>query len=81
MNLSPPLNQILYGPPGTGKTFATIDRALEILDPEFLRNTTSNRQALKQRFDELTKRGRIQFVTFHQSYSELPPKFRLPRVT
>ncbi len=69
VNSSPPLNQILYGPPGTGKTFATINRALEILDPEFLRSNTSNRQALKQRFDELTKRGRIQFVTFHQSFS------------
>jgi hypothetical protein len=29
------LNQILYGPPGTGKTYATVRKALEILEPEF----------------------------------------------
>ena len=69
MNLSPPLNQILYGPPGTGKTFATINRALEILDPEFLSTHYSDRKSLKQRFDELAERDRIQFVTFHQSFS------------
>ncbi|TOM32874.1 McrB, partial [Vibrio parahaemolyticus] len=29
-----PLNTILYGPPGTGKTYNTINKALEIVDPE-----------------------------------------------
>jgi 5-methylcytosine-specific restriction protein B len=70
------LNQILYGPPGTGKTYRTIDKALEILDPGFIANVMAEdgnnrsvRAQLKQRFDELTKQGRIHFVTFHQSFS------------
>ena len=29
------LNQILFGPPGTGKTFQTINKAIEIIAPEF----------------------------------------------
>jgi len=67
----PPLNQILYGPPGTGKTFATINTALEILDPAFLHANSSEakRKELKERFDELSDSGQIQFVTFHQSFS------------
>lgn len=71
----PPLNQILYGPPGTGKTFATIDAALEILDPAFLNlhradaNNRHTRKLLKDRFDALDKEKRIRFVTFHQSFS------------
>lgn len=69
-----PLNQILYGPPGTGKTYATIDRTLAILDPDFLRsyegqNTVAARAVLKQRFDELTQKQRVRFTTFHQSFS------------
>jgi 5-methylcytosine-specific restriction protein B len=65
---SPALNQILFGPPGTGKTFATIEAALEILDPEFLKGK-NDRTALKKRFDELSADGHIEFVTFHQSFS------------
>ncbi|MFI8479136.1 AAA family ATPase [Pseudomonas sp. NPDC078700] len=67
------LNQILYGPPGTGKTYATIDHALQILDPTFMAthssSDVSSRQRLKARFDELVKARRIRFVTFHQSFS------------
>ena len=67
------LNQILFGPPGTGKTYYTINKALEILDPEFLTQhqdgSDTARKALKARFDELVKAGRIDFVTFHQSFS------------
>lgn len=65
----PPLNQILYGPPGTGKTYRTIDRALRILDPDFLEKNQSERLILKERFDELVAGGQIAFVTFHQSLS------------
>lgn len=64
-----PLNQILYGPPGTGKTYSTIDAALEVLDRGYLHQHRSNRAALKARFDALAQEGRIEFVTFHQSFS------------
>lgn len=64
-----PLNQILFGPPGTGKTYHTINKALAILDPAWLEEHETDRQALKARFDELVKEGRIDFVTFHQSFS------------
>jgi 5-methylcytosine-specific restriction endonuclease McrBC GTP-binding regulatory subunit McrB len=64
-----PLNQILYGPPGTGKTFRTVDRALQVLDPEFYDHNHANRVALKAKFDEFMEGGRIGFVTFHQSFS------------
>lgn len=65
----PPLNQILYGPPGTGKTYATVEAALEVLDPDYLQVHRDSRAALKQRFDALVAQDRIRFVTFHQSFS------------
>lgn len=69
----PALNQILYGPPGTGKTYNTVNKALEILDPGFLaehaEDDPSSRAAIKARFDQLVKEERIDFVTFHQSFS------------
>lgn len=64
-----PLNTILYGPPGTGKTYATIDKALEILSPGFLAANRTNRPALKAHFDGLMAAGHVRFVTFHQSFS------------
>jgi 5-methylcytosine-specific restriction protein B len=63
------LNQILYGPPGTGKTYSTINKALEIIEPEFLVANKDDRTALKARFDSLVSVNRIGFVTFHQSFS------------
>ena len=62
-------NIIFYGPPGTGKTYNTINRALEILDPPFFQQHSENRQVLNERFNSLRAKGRIGFVTFHQSFS------------
>jgi len=73
---SAPLNQILYGPSGTGKTYATVEAALNIIDPGFSEDIAAeglseraSRAKLKQRFDELLKTGQIAFTTFHQSVS------------
>lgn len=65
--LGVPLNQILYGPPGTGKTYRVVDRALAILDPDFLQ-AQPTRAERKARYDELAAQGRVTFVTFHQSF-------------
>lgn len=59
-----PLNVILYGPPGTGKTYNSIVHAVEIIDG--VRPGDIGRA--KARWDELRDEGRIEFVTFHQSY-------------
>lgn len=69
------LNTIFFGPPGTGKTYATVSRAVEIIDPSFrpIREreggSDKSRTAIKQRFDELHRDGKIKMVTFHQSLS------------
>lgn len=62
-----PLNQILYGPPGTGKTYYTINKAIQIINPEF--DFNKSRSEFKEEFDRLVNNGKIQFVTFHQSMS------------
>lgn len=66
-------NTILYGPPGTGKTYNTVDYAVAICDKlsneDFnIKYAENSREKLKERFDELKEQGRIEFVTFHQSY-------------
>ncbi len=66
-NMEEPLNQILYGPPGTGKTYHTINKAIEIIDPDF--NFNQDRKLIKERYDKYVKEGRIVFTTFHQSMS------------
>ncbi|WP_192021350.1 McrB family protein [Shewanella sp. WPAGA9] len=62
------LNQILYGPPGTGKTYNTINKALAIVEPAYLKGSYS-REELKAQFDYYVKAGQIVFTTFHQSFS------------
>lgn len=61
------LNQILYGPPGTGKTYNTINKAIEIINPNF--NLKLERKVIKAEYDSLEKEGKILFSTFHQSMS------------
>ena len=58
------LNTILYGPPGTGKTYATAKRCVEICDA----SVPETEKQIRDRYKELVKDGRIEFITFHQSY-------------
>ena len=60
------LNTILYGPPGTGKTYATFRRCVEICDGQ--ENYPNEIKKIRARYADLVKEGRIEFVTFHQSY-------------
>ena len=72
-----PLNMILYGPPGTGKTYNTIRYAVSIiegLDIEIFANSDKYKIGkkeydVKNTFNELVKKGRISFTTFHQTSS------------
>lgn len=53
-------NLILYGPPGTGKTYSAI-KIIEAFDHFRTQNGKS--------FSEIKNEGRVDFVTFHQSFS------------
>ncbi|BBQ55156.1 McrB family protein [Aeromonas jandaei] len=63
------LNQILFGPPGTGKTYNTVTEALDIIEPGIVEHNLDDRNELQDLFGELVAELRIQFVTFHQSFS------------
>ena len=66
------LNTILYGPPGTGKTFNTMAYAVAICNGENVEKVKAEMQkdyeSVREDYDDLKKNGRIEFVTFHQSY-------------
>jgi hypothetical protein len=64
-------NLILYGPPGTGKTYNSVNVAVSIIEEKEIKEkwTEEDYKNNKPTFDELTKKGRIEFITFHQSYS------------
>lgn len=63
-------NLILYGPPGTGKTFATAFEAVRIcLGDDAAAPLSNDRDALMEAYRRLAVEGRIEFVTFHQSFS------------
>ncbi|MGY4366801.1 5-methylcytosine-specific restriction protein B [Bradyrhizobium sp. LB1.3] len=57
------------GRPARVRPYATVEAALEVLDPHHLSENRDDRPALKKRFDELSASGDIRFVTFHQSFS------------
>lgn len=54
-------NIILYGPPGTGKTY-TAQRIVEANEFKLTKDASV-------KFEDVKKEGRVEFVTFHQSYS------------
>ena len=60
-----PLNTILYGPPGTGKTYATFQRCVQICDSPGDGKTPAE---IHERYRKLVEDGRVEFITFHQSY-------------
>ena len=60
-------NIIFYGPPGTGKTYTTAKRAVEICKTESEKELTDYTEIM-ERYNELKKKNRIEFITFHQSY-------------
>lgn len=75
-----PLNLILYGPPGTGKTYNTVNKALDIVEPNWRKDfedqksssggEKDERKYAQQRFDYYKDTtGQIVFTTFHQSMS------------
>ena len=61
-----PLNQILYGPPGTGKTYETKALAVNVITGEDTK--TIKRDKVNELYETLVQEGRIEFITFHQSY-------------
>lgn len=64
------LNRILFGAAGTGKTYNTINHALSIIEHKSLEKLEiESREELKKRFDAYKEKGKIKFVTFHQSFS------------
>ena len=61
------LNTILYGPPGTGKTYSSINKAIGIINPDFL--LSNDRVKLREEYKRLENNNQIIFTTFHQSMS------------
>ncbi len=61
-----PLNLVLYGPPGTGKTYSVQREAVRILDPS---STDLPDEEVIRLYRDHRSQGRIEFVTFHPSYS------------
>lgn len=67
-NEMPNLNTILYGPPGTGKTYKVIEKAVNIIDPNFL-DVERTRKEYEEAYRTYIEKKQIQFCTFHQSFS------------
>jgi hypothetical protein len=69
IHFRPSINLILYGPPGTGKTFRTARDSVRLCDPEFSEDDLDDAMLLRQEYKKLLELGRIEFVTFHQSFT------------
>ena len=68
--MNPVTNLILYGPPGTGKTYATTYEAVRICLGEVeAARLEHDREEMMKVYRRLAEEGRIEFVTFHQSFS------------
>lgn len=65
------LNIILYGPPGTGKTYETAPEAMAILTGREINDAEEAWVELKKELgkEEEHEDRRVEFITFHQSYS------------
>ena len=61
-------NMILFGPPGTGKTYVTEKYAVGICESIHLDDLDENFEKVRADYLKLKKEGRIEFITFHQSY-------------
>lgn len=59
------LNTILFGPPGTGKTYTVQRKAVEVIEP----SAELSDLEIAEKFRSYRKDGRIEFVTFHPSFS------------
>ena len=65
------MNTIIYGAPGTGKTYSTAEYALAIIEDRPVdkrKKNTDERKIVMSNYNDLIKKGRIVFTTFHQSY-------------
>ena len=60
------LNKILYGPPGTGKTYIAAWKCVEICEGGGI--ALKDHSKWRSMYTELKKNGRVEFITFHQSY-------------
>ena len=63
----PQLNTILYGPPGTGKTYFTKRRCVEICNNSD-DSMNMGEADVAGRFRQLLSEGRVEFITFHESF-------------
>jgi len=60
---------ILYGPPGTGKTYKTKNISSVFLTGNIGNEKETQKLKENERYQRLVDEGRVEFITFHPSYS------------